>query len=282
MKRAIGIPSGSLQEVTINLLKKIGITVVVSGRQFIAAVNGSDLFDRAVIIRPNDLPMAVHKGIIDAALTGYDMLCEADMENDLCVITELLFAKKSRCPTRVVVFGRNDENDEIVDNESVAVSAEYMQLARRVFRRARVEFSTGSTEIKIAEKAFGFRYGVGVVESGQSLIDNGLKIIKEIIISPVVLISREQRESLTLFGQTLKGALDAENTVLIKFNISVSDVEGVLKHLPAMEAPTISSLSDGAYAIETVVLRSVLANTLTTIKKNGGRNILVQDICITI
>lgn len=278
----LGIPSGSLLEATITLLRTIGIEVVVNGRNFICEVRGSAMFSQALIMRPNDLPQAVKAGVVDVAITGLDMVFEAGLENELCKIVELQFSKKSRMAARIVVFGREDESDEIVDAEDVVVCGEYIILARTMFKKAGIQFSTGSTEIKVANKAFGFRYGVGVVESGQSLKDNGLKIIKTILTSPVVLIAREESPELQIFGQMLHGVLEGERYRLVKFNANFDDQARLLQILPAMESPTISQLADGAMAFETAVLTGALADTIIAIGMAGGRKILIQDIRIAI
>jgi ATP phosphoribosyltransferase len=282
IKMVLGIPSGSLLESTLVLLKKLGIEVIINGRNFISEIRGSGIFFRAIIMRPNDLPLAVKMGVVDAAITGFDMCLESGLEKELCIIAKLNFSKKSRVPTRVVVFCRQDNSDEIIDSEEFFVSSEYMYLASTVFEKAKIVFSSGSTEIKVAIEEFGFRYGIGVVESGKSLEDNGLKVIKTIIISPVVVITRKETEETKILGQMLEGALAAEFYQLVKFNADLSDKDALIKVLPSMEAPTISSLADMAIAIETVVPRNITTDTIIAIKKLGGRNILIQDINVSV
>lgn len=157
-----------------------------------------------------------------------------------------------------------------------------MNLAKTVFKKAEIIFSFGGTEAKITEEKFGFRYGIGVVETGKSLRDNALKILKVIMISPVLLIAREETEELALFGQLLRGALDAELFQLVKFNADPKDKDDLIRNLPAMEAPTISNLSDGAVAIETIVPKNIMSDTIIAIRKGGGKNIIIQDITVTI
>jgi ATP phosphoribosyltransferase len=48
-----------------------------------------------------------------------------------------------------------------------------------------------------------------------------------------------------------------------------------------MEAPTINNLSDGAIAIETVIPKGIMTNAIIAIKMAGGRNIIVQDMIIS-
>lgn len=277
----LGISSGSLYEPTLALLRKLGIEVVTNGRNFMAEIKGSDIFFRAIIMRPNDLPLALKKGIVGGIITGYDMCLESGLEKYLCIMIKLNFSKKSRVPARVVVFCRENDCDEIVDSEEVLVSAEYMELARAIFRKAQVIFSTGSTEIKIAIEEFGFRYGVGVVESGKSLRDNNLKIVKVILTTPVIFAVRKENREFEIFGQMLKGALEAEMYQLVKFNANLKDKNQLIEILPSMEAPTISNLSDGMIAIETVIAKEVITDSIIAIRKNGGRNIIVQNINIS-
>jgi len=152
----LGIPSGSLFDSTVALLRKVGIEVVVNGRNFMAEIRGSDIFSRAIIMRPNDLPLALKNGIVDGIITGLDMCLESGLEKELCIIIELNFSKKSKVPARVVIFCRENDSDEIVDSEEILVSAEYINLAKTIFKKAQVFFSTGSTEIKVAIEEFGY------------------------------------------------------------------------------------------------------------------------------
>jgi ATP phosphoribosyltransferase len=281
-KKTLGIPSGSLFEPTLMVLKKIGVRVVVNGRSFRAEIIGSSLFSSAIIMRPNDLPLALKSGIVDAIITGYDMLVESRLEKELCIIQELNYSKKSRTAARVVIFGRKEDADDIVDSEGVAVTSEYMNIARMCFKKASVDFSTGSTEIKVADKRFGYRYGIGVVETGKSLDDNGLEIIKTILVSPVVFVTREESVEMKMLGEMLEGSLEAELYQLVKFNADLVKEEEIVKILPALESPTISNLADGAIAIETVVPKKILSDTIVAIKKKGGRKIIIQDIIVSV
>ena len=95
-------------------------------------------------------------------------------------------------------------------------------------------------------------------------------------------VAKKYSAELDVLGQMLKGALDAELFQLVKFNASVADSTELVKNLPAMEAPTVSSLSDGAVAIETIVPRNILTDTVILIKKLGGKNIIIQNITITV
>jgi len=281
-KLTIGLSTGSLKISTLALIEKLGIKFIVNGRNFVADVVGNGLFSKAIFMRPNDLPLALKAGIVDAIITGYDMLAESNLEYSLIIIKRLNFSKESRVPARVIIFCRQEDSDEIFDSEEINVTSEYPNLARRIFRKAGVVFSSGSTEIKVVKEKFGFRYGIGVTETGRSLKDNGLKIIKTILVSPVVFAVRKKTEEFEIFGDMIEGVLLAENYQLVKFNIASEGVGNVVKVIPSFQSPTISDLANGAVAIETVIAKDELLDATIAIKKTGGRNILIQDINVAV
>lgn len=281
-KLTIGLSTGSLQTSTVALVEKLGIKFIINGRNFVADVVGNELFSKAIFMRPNDLPLALKAGIVDAIITGYDMLAESNLEDSLIIIKRLNFAKGSRVPARVIIFCGQADSDDVLDSEEINVTSEYPNLARRIFSRANVVFSSGSTEIKVADARFGFDYGIGVTETGRSLKDNGLKTIKTILVSPAVFVVREKTEEFEIFGDMLEGVLLAENYQLVKFNIAAESVGNVVKVIPSSQSPTISDLANGAVAIETVIAKDELIDATIAIKKIGGKNILIQDINVAV
>ena len=76
----------------------------------------------------------------------------------------------------------------------------------------------------------------------------------------------------------LLGALRAESRVLIKLNVTETDLAKVLEVVPSMKAPTVSSLSEGGYAIETVVEKRLVNTLIPQLKGAGGTDILEMPI----
>ena len=276
-KLVLAIPNGSLKEKTLEMLRKAGLTINFNGRSFEAKIYGNSLFGRAILMRPQKIPGAIVRGVADAGITGMDWLMEKKLEKKLSVIQKLNYGKTSSQAVKIVVFGKADK---IVDKKSIMVSAEYVNLARRVFKKARIEFSDGSTEVDVSTGIYD--YGVGVCESGQSLRDNGLKILRVIMESPAVLIAKKITPQLKLFGEILNGTLEAEKRSLIKFDCAEYAKEAILTFLPAIDAPTVNRLSNGNYAIETVVSREEAFDLLMKLKQAGARGIIVQDFNIVL
>ena len=204
-----------------------------------------------------------------------DWLAERGFLNKLSVIQKLNYGKNLKSAVKVVVFGKTEK---IVDKESIMVSAEYVNLARTIFKKAKIDFSDGSTEADVLAGIYD--YGVGVCESGQSLKENGLKILQVIMESPVVLIAKRATTELKMFGEILSGALEAEKRCLIKFDCSAEIKDEILSFLPAVDAPTVNLLSNNNYAIETIVAKDQMFDMLIKIKKAGAKGIITQDFNI--
>lgn len=274
-KMVLGIPNGSLFEPTIILLGKIGIEVIVNGRNFEAVIEGSDIFKTAYIMRPQKIPHAIGKGAIDCGICGWDCVVESGMENELEKIQEFFYSKRTKKPVRIVVFGRTEN---FVDEKGISVSSEYLNIARSVFKEARIDFSYGSTEVDVL--AGMYDYGICVTETGKSLEENGLKIVKTILSSPTVLMSKKDYQEIQFFGRLLKGALNAEKYQLIKMDVGRRMKERVLSILPAVQSPTVSKLADGSFAVETAVLKDEMADLIIKLQKIGARGIIAQDMNI--
>ena len=273
----LGLPNGSLFEPTAKLMAKIGIKVDTSSRSFEQPINGLGLFNKILIMRPQAIPTAISRGILKAGICGWDWVVENGLEGSLWKITELNYGKKSQKAVRIVAFGRNEEWR---DGEGAKIYSEYPALTKRFFPGAQIHFSPGSTEIMVCAGAYDF--GVSVVETGKTLKDNNLKILKVLLISPVVLMAKERTPELEIFGEILKGGLISENYQLLKFNVDAENLPGILSFLPALEAPTINQLADGSLSVESVIKKRELVQTLIKVRKKGGKGILLQDINIVL
>ena len=271
-KMILAIPTGSLQEVVLRLLRKIGLEIPNPGRKIIVEIQGNDIFDRAVFIRPQKLPLYLKRGKVDAGFCGFDTFIEENSENQ--IIAELNFGRAGLNPVKVIVFG----NKKIRDSKNVVVSSEYMSLAKKIFPKAQIIYSCGGTEADIALRVAD--YGVGITETGASLKENGLQILKTILISPAIFLAKEAAPEMTFFGQQLQGALKAELFQLLKFNVRPELLKSILQILPSAESPTVNNLVDGNLAIETVAPKAGISNLILKLQKIGANGILIQDFNI--
>jgi ATP phosphoribosyltransferase len=122
---------------------------------------------------------------------------------------------------------------------------------------------------------------VDITETGSTLRAHGMKIIETLLASePVLVANREaaadpvKRAAMDDITTLLLGALRAEGRVLIKLNVGGSQLAAVLKVVPSMKAPTVSPLSEGGYAIETVVEKRTVNTLIPQLRSAGATDIL--------
>ena len=73
----------------------------------------------------------------------------------------------------------------------------------------------------------------------------------------------------------LRGALEAEAKVGLKMNIAWKNLARLLKTLPALRNPTISSLSqEGWVAVETIIDEHIVRELIPALKGAGAEGII--------
>ena len=124
-----------------------------------------------------------------------------------------------------------------------------------------------------------------VTETGSTLRAHGMKVIETLLESEVLLMANRtsaadpvKRAAMDDITTLLLGALRAEGRVLIKLNVSEENLRAVLDVVPSMKSPTVSQLSDGGYAIETVVDKATVNTLIPLLKAKGATDILELPI----
>jgi len=73
----------------------------------------------------------------------------------------------------------------------------------------------------------------------------------------------------------LKGALLAEEKVGLKMNVPKAKLEKVVKILPSLQTPTVSSLSDEDWvALEVIMDEKTVRDIITDLKRAGAQGIV--------
>src|SRR5579863_6340678 len=273
-KLRFGLPKGSLQDATIEKLAKAGYNIQVSSRSYIPYVDDEELEIR--LIRAQEISRYVEHGYLDCGIT----------ENDSKVyeVGEFLFSKATRQPARwVLAVPETSPVKSVKDLKGKRIATEVVNLTKKYLRKhgvkAEVEFSWGATEFKAHELVDAI---VELTETGSSLRANKLRIVDTLLSSTPRLIANhaawkdkwKQRKIETL-ALLLKGALDAEAKVGLKMNIAEKNLPKLLKELPALRNPTISSLSlKGWVAVETIIDEHVVRELIPQLKAAGAEGII--------
>lgn len=280
----LGIPAGSLQEATAELMKKAGYNLKFSSRSYFPGIDDDEI--ECLLIRAQEMARYVEEGILDAGFTGHDWVLETQAEvHEIC---ELMFSKVSRRPVRWVLCVPNDSPvQDVKDLEGKRIATEAVGLTKRFLEQhgvnAKVEFSWGATEVKPPRLADAI---VEVTETGNSLRANNLRIVQEILQSTTRFIANKEawqddwkREKLENLSLMLNSCLQAEGKVGMMMNIRRADLEQILDILPALQTPTVSSLSDPDWVdVNTILDEAVVRTIVPKLKAAGARGIVEYSI----
>ena len=275
-----GLPKGSLQEATIQKMAKAGFNITVNDRSYIPYVDDEELEIR--LIRAQEISRYVEHGYLDCGITGHDWIVENGSK--VHEVGEFLFSKATRQPARwVLCVPENSRIKSARDLKGKRIATEVVNLTKRYLRRhgvkAEVEFSWGATEVKAHELVDAI---VELTETGSSLRANKLRIVDTLLTSTPRLIANYKtwknswkRRKIETIALLLKGALEAEAKVGLKMNIAEKNLAKLLKELPALRNPTISSLSlKGWVAVETIIDEHIVRELIPQLKAAGAEGII--------
>ncbi|GBD98638.1 ATP phosphoribosyltransferase [bacterium BMS3Abin07] len=276
----LGLPKGSLQESTLNLMKKAGYKVSVSSRSYYPSINDPEI--RPMLIRAQEMARYVEDGILDCGLTGYDWILEQNA--DVKTIAELKYAKSGLRPVRWVVAVPNESAiKKLNDLKGKRIATELVGFTKRFLKsqgiKAEVDFSWGATEVKPPYLADAI---VELTETGTSLRENNLRIVETILESSTRFIAnktswknRWKKQKIENMVMLLKGALEAEERVGLKMNIPESGLKKSISLLPSMHSPTISELTEkGWYDIDVIIEERLVRELIPRLKKAGATGIV--------
>ncbi|MFN0056594.1 MAG: ATP phosphoribosyltransferase [Planctomycetales bacterium] len=280
----LGIPAGSLQEAAGELFRKAGYNIKFSSRSYYPEIDDPEI--ECLLIRAQEMARYVEQGVLDAGITGHDWIVENGSQvHEVC---ELMFSKVSRRPVRWVLCVPNDSPVQTVkDLQGKRIATEVVGLTRSFLAQhevtAQVEFSWGATEVKPPRLADAI---VEVTETGSSLRANNLRIIAEVLQSTTRFIANKaawddpwKRSKIENLSLMLKSCLAAEGKVGLMMNVRRADLTAVLQQLPALQKPTVSSLSDPDWVdVNTIVDESFVRVVVPRLKGAGARGIVEYQI----
>lgn len=281
MTLKLGLPKGSLQEATFNLFEKAGYNFRTSSRSYQPVVDDEEI--EPILLRPQEIPIYIQQGIIDAGLTGADWI--ADTGASVHEICELRYSKLTNNPIRIVLAVHNDSPYQTADDlVGKRVATEYVRLSNRYFKdkgiEVDVEFSWGACEVKVPQLVDAI---VVNTETGSSLRAHNLRIIDTLltsttrfVCSPSVWADDWKRQKLESLEILLTGAMNASKLVGLKMNIPVVSQSEILSILPSLKNPTISPLADPAWVAAEVILEEVQVRDLIPKLKRAGATGLVE------
>ncbi len=286
MTLKLGIPKGSLQDATIQLFQRAGFTIYVNSRSYFPSIDDPEI--ECMLIRAQEMARYVCDGVLDAGLTGQDWIAEhklgGETKHALTSITDLIYAKQSFGKVRWVLAAPEDSKYKTAaDFKDATIATELVRVTKAYFEKlavpVNVEFSWGATEVKPPVLADGI---VEVTETGSSLRANRLRILDTVMESNTQLIANDaaladgwKRTKIENIALLLRAAIEAQGRVGLMLNVKRADLPKILSLLPALQRPTISSLSDEAWvAVNTIIEERTVRDLIPKVKAAGGQGIV--------
>ncbi|MDP9330175.1 MAG: ATP phosphoribosyltransferase [Actinomycetota bacterium] len=277
------IPKGSLEEQTLRLLEAADLGVRRGSSRDYHGTIEDDRIERVSLLRPQEIPTYVQDGLFDIGITGQDWIAETGAEVE--VLASLSYAKSGTGHGTQIVLAVPNAHPANGAREMPAgsrISTEFLHLTEKFFADlgidVKVVWSYGATEAKVPEIVDAI---VDITETGSTLRAHGMKIIETLLRSEPLLVANKaaaadatKRAAMDDITTLLLGALRAEGRVLIKLNVTQEALPIVLAVVPSMKAPTVSPLSEGGYAIETVVEKRQINRLIPELKSAGATDIL--------
>jgi ATP phosphoribosyltransferase len=279
----LGLPKGSLERATLDLMARAGFDVQVGDRSYSPSCDDEEL--EVILFRAQEMSRYVEDGVLDAGITGQDWTAENG--SDVRVVADLVYAKARLARVRWVLAVPNESRiEKVEDLEGGLVATELIKVTERYFKKrnlkVKVEFSWGATEVK-ARLVDAI---VDVTETGSSLRANRLRALETVMESNPQLIAnksawgdewkRAKIENLTML---LQGAIEAKDKVGLKMNVPRKALERVAALLPAEKSPTVSQLADSDWVALEVILDGAQERRLVPeLKRAGASGIIVYPL----
>lgn len=281
----LGLPSGSMQQSTIDLFSRAGYKITIPERSVFPRIDDEQI--SAVLFRSQEISRYVADGIIDCGLCGYDWIVENGNENDVVEVCELTYSRASSSPARWVLCVPDESPArQPQDLQNAIIATELVNTTRKYFEKlgvkVTVEFSWGTTEIK----ARLLDAIVELTETGSSIRANNLRILDTLLSSTIRLIANKdawaidwKRRKMENIAMLLMGAIQARAKVGLKMNVPEAILEEILKLLPAEKSPTVSRLAEGQWvAVEVILEEKQERELIPQLRRAGATGIITYPL----
>lgn len=274
----IALPNkGALSEEAIELVREAGYRCRRSRGELLVRDTEHDI--EFYFLRPRDIAVYVHDGILELGITGRDLTSDSDL-----TLEELLplgFGGARFC--YAVPHGGPEDPSQF---GGLRVATSYPNLVRQDLERRGVKAQVirldGAVEIAIA---LGVADVVAdVVQTGTTLAQAGLRIIGEPVLrSEAILIARNEEMGrngqVRTFIERLRGIILAREYVMIEYDIPRTVLKEAESVTPGIESPTVAPLTrEGWVAVKSMTRRRDVNRIMDDLAALGARGIIVTDI----
>jgi ATP phosphoribosyltransferase len=277
-KLRILIPKGRIFDNVARLFSDAGFPIYLADRTY-RPVIGADWLD-AKIMKPQNVGELLELGSHDAGFTGTDWVQESGAD-----VEEILDLGLDR--VRIVAAIPAGLDEAALKTKKVVVATEYVNLAEGWLKgrgyNYRIVRTYGATEVFPPDDADMI---IDNTSSGQTLKDNGLKIIATILESSTrfvasrsALADPEKRRRIEELAMLFKAVLDGRDRVMLEMNVTEENFNELVTGLPAMRSPTVAPLcGSNGFAVKIAVKKDEVPDLIPRLKKLGAGDIVEYDL----
>ena len=274
----IAVPSkGRLAAATTQLLRDAGIAVPGDDRRLLVPVEEQNM--EILLARTDDIPTLIRDGAADIGVAGGNQLLEHGSAG-IELLTELGFGA-----CRLVLAVPNASS--ITTKEQLAgariatshpnVLADYLDT-----NGIAASIVTLSGSIELAPTIGAADAICDLVSTGETLRQNSLRAIGEVLRSQAVLLARTQATPdprIAVLQTAVESVLAARPKRYLMLNAPDVALEAIITLLPGLDAPTILPLArSDMHAVHAVVDAADLPRLLHPLKEAGASGLLVLPI----
>jgi len=271
--------AGRLNEKTIQLLKECGIIFSNGGTSKLRS-ESSDFPIRILYLRDDDIPECIADRIADIGIVGENVFYEKNRPGR--IVERLGFAK---CRLSIAV-PKQSEFSSLADLQGLSIATSYPGILKRFLEENRIKAEiheiSGSVEVApgigLAQAIF------DIVNTGSTLLANGLKEVYTVLKSEAVLIAGEELDTAKqkLLNQLvfrMRAVNAARSRKYILLNAPNDSIAKICEILPGMKSPTIMPLAiSGWSSIHSVIEEIEFWERIEALKAAGAQGILVIPI----
>jgi ATP phosphoribosyltransferase len=275
----VAVPSkGRMLQPTLDLCAAAGLSFETTERALLVPCANAPV--DLLLVRPHDIPEYVHDGVVDAGITGANLVVESEAE--VVTVAELGFA---RCTLEAAV-PVDASQSVLADLEGMRVATAYPTSTRTCLGRLglSVELVTISGSVEAAPRLGLADAIVDLVSTGSTAGANGLRLIGRLLESQAVLLrsprsagaKNELVERLTLM---LEAVVAARRRRYVMMNAPAAALDEIRAVLPSMGAPSVLQLAEpGQIAIHAAIEADRVWDLLAPLRSAGATSILVVPV----
>jgi ATP phosphoribosyltransferase len=176
MQITIALAKGRLAEKAMEILERCGIEcneMFQNTRKLIFYDKNNDT--RFIMVKPTDVPTYVDHGVADLGIVGKDTLMEANLP-----LYEMADLKFGKC--RLAVAGYPAKKDSSLTSSILRVATKYPEIAKSYYagKGTSIECIKLNGSVELGPMLGLSDVILDIVESGRTLVENGLVITEEV------------------------------------------------------------------------------------------------------